>query len=188
MNQAALYGHQKQRQWVKCRAVCQLITLFAVGAMLVLSLYGGIYMPYLDAVERRTESYLHAKSFVESEVCTNQKIRQQLGRHGDADCARFQKIVESNIYKEASMDVLHKYDLCKDGNCIVLSFNLVTFVTTLLPLVLFIATLLLVLGVIYIIYSAFNSWQTSDELPFVVQLNTLDRVQMKQYQSTNKMD
>jgi hypothetical protein len=168
MSELAAYGHRKQAHWIQCKVFCKLAVVIVVGLFAFFSLLGAVYLPYLDAVQMRTESYLQAEQYVKSPVCSDPKILQTLGRFGQEDCARFARTLTLDIPSEASRDVLRKYNLCKDGDCIILSFNLVTLLTTFLPLCLVTCAAFFLLIVGYILYGAYMSAQANNELPVML--------------------
>lgn len=143
---------------------CQLMTLVLVGGLIFFLLLGTIYMPFVEAVQKRTESKEQAEIYT-AKVCNNTEILSSLGRIGQRDCAEYARILKMDVEKEASLDVLRKLNLCKDGECLIMSFSLVTFVTTFLPMVLITFVVLLIVLIGRILYNGYVAMQANDELP-----------------------
>lgn len=164
---SSAYGNHQRDQWVKCRAVSQIACLALFGGFVFFSLLGGIYLPYRDAIAAYTEDVRRSESYIAG-VCRQEAVLANLGRWGMEDCAKHARNLEMDIPRAASEAVLKRYNFCPDGNCVVLSFNLVTFVTTFLPGFLICLVLLLVLITGYIITRAYGSVQNNYELPMLV--------------------
>lgn len=165
MSDLAAYGHRTQVHWIRCRVFCKLAIVVVVSLFVFFSLLGAVYLPYLDAVQARSESYLQAERYINSAVCKDPAILASLGRFGQEDCARYARTLTLDIQAEASRDVLRKYNLCKDGDCVVLSFNLITLMTTFLPMFLVTCAALFLALVGCIVYGAYTSAETNNELP-----------------------
>lgn len=157
------YGHEHQ-SWMRCRVVTQLVVVLLIGLFVFTYALSNIYLPYLDAKKLRTESVEHARQHI-AVVCTNPATMKQLGRHGLADCAEYEKTVLIDVDYEASIDVLRRFNFCDGGNCMVLSFNAITLLTVFLPwtLVAFVVLLLVTVGCIG--YKGYYALQRNYEMP-----------------------
>ena len=167
MQNIRAYGHHRTESWVQCRAVVYMTLVLFVLALAFFSFLGALYIPFWDAKEARIEARRHAETYLASDVCTP-RILAQLGRHGEADCAMHKKTLELDIDSAASKDVLMRYNLCKDGECIFLSFNLVTFMTQFMPLALGVLVLLFGIFGCCMIKWALSAMRGNAELPYTV--------------------
>lgn len=168
---AVAYQQQNQQgrgDWLQCKAVSKIACILVISLVVFFSLLGALYIPYKEAVDSRREAYNQAYTYVHSDVCTSQRILSQLGRVGQADCAKWAKTLELDIYREASHDVLNKLNLCKHGECVVLSFNLITFVSTFLPMLLAVFLILILFSVSCVIYSTYQSAVRNEAIPFFI--------------------
>ena len=157
------YGH-RQHSWVKCRVISQLAAAFLMLGFVFMYGLVHVYLPYIDAIKVRTEARDHAHKYIEK-VCNNPALLRDLGRHGMEDCARFEKTMQLDINREASIDVLRQFNFCEKGSCMVLSFNAITLLTSFLPIFLltFFALLFLIVGCI--VYKGYQALQHNNELP-----------------------
>lgn len=160
------YGQREREHWLNCRTICWSIVLFALGAFTFFYLLGAVYIPYKDALAKHQESYNEAKQHLSSNYCTDANLQKQLGRFGAKRCADYAAILERDVHTEATNDVMKKLNLCKDGECVVLSFNVLAFAIGILPMILIGACLLTLLLLGWIVYTGYTALQRKDELPY----------------------
>jgi hypothetical protein len=158
------YGEHRQQHWLQTRSCCCLaFALVIIGTVFFVGL-GAVYLPYLEAYDKHTDAHNKAQTYLDS-VCNNPQVMGQLGTVGKEDCAAYERTMKINIEKAASREVLKMWNLCPEGECFVMSFSLVTMITTFLPLVLLALGGLVLLLVAWVAYQCFGIYRRNEELP-----------------------
>lgn len=186
------YGTRRQQHWSKCALFCRLGLLFIALAFVFFYIYGIIFVPFMDAREIHVKSVREANAYLKSQVCTNKAVQDELAEFGLLKCGQSYEIANKDVNKAAVNDVLRSLNLCKDGECVVMSFNIVTFSIVAVIAALIIIVLTIVITVCWIVHSLYQLMQSSVEIPFVnekpanIAMRALASFASQQQQTTEK--
>ena len=165
--QPQTYGQRQSRHWSKCGAVCRMLVLLGVAFFIFFYVYGVVFMPFLNARDKHIASVKEAETYLKSQVCTNREVQAELGQYGLQKCGASHEIAAKDVNREAINDVLRSLNLCKDGECVVMSFNIVTFTIVSVAIILVGTGLGVTLALGWVLYKLWEMWQSDYELPFV---------------------
>jgi hypothetical protein len=164
MSELIAYGDLAAAHRQKSRTCCcVLVALVVLGTVFFIGL-GAVYLPYLEALDARHERYNAAEAYVRV-VCGNAETLANLGPVGERDCVRYRDTLRIDPERAASRDVLKMWNLCPEGECLIMSFSLVTLVTTLLPTFLLACAGTVALVLAWLVYMCYTLYRRNDELP-----------------------
>lgn len=161
------YGARRDHHWSKCALFCRLGLLVLALGFVFFYLYGVVFVPFMDARDKHVKSVREANVYLNSRVCTDKDVQGELGEFGLLKCGQSHEIANKDVNKAAVNDVMRSLNLCKDGECVVMSFNIVTFSIVAVVAALVITVLTIVLAVCWFVYSMYQLMQSSFEIPFV---------------------
>lgn len=161
------YGNRKQNHWAKCSLIVRATVLIAMAAFVFFLVYGIIFMPFINAYEKHAKSVEEARTLVRSKTCIDPEVKADLGDYGIKICAQAELLVSKDIMKAAVLDVLNSINFCKEGECIIMSFNIVTFTIIAVGVTLVGSVLCGLLFAAWILHSLYQMWQSDYEIPLV---------------------